>query len=420
MTVLPSYFQIRDVHRPNLRKHLDTFERFALTTQPTNKIRTAKIIRNVYLSLGYRTPKIIWTKGLLSNHICNALIHKIFKTDLHSDSLRYGRLGWVYYDDARHDPDIANSTLGQITENISDCLVSIRYSYIFGRDLSGNETEQEAEQNRIRHINKIYKTDHMMKNIMHGSREIIWDHIREYMAQPDSGYNRLEGAIDQFWDEDQIYPILRSLLSNYIEGETYGQYAALQHALDCHFIETNIGGRNHELMHNLTKLCQFAGPILFRENFCFVSERQSLLRLDDAGRLHCEDGPAHAYPDGYEAYAWHGVSYPKAWTAKKPSASEALQLKNIELRRVACEMVGWEHILGQLDSYILDKDPDPEIGELVSVNIPDIGRERFLRVTCGTGRIFALPVPPSMTSARAANAWTWGLEPDQYKPEIRT
>ena len=125
MTVLPSYFQIRDVHRPNLRKHLDTFERFALTTQPTNKIRTAKIIRNVYLSLGYRTPKIIWTKGLLSNHICNALIHKIFKTDLHSDSLRYGRLGWVYYDDARHDPDIANSTLGQITENISDCLVSI-------------------------------------------------------------------------------------------------------------------------------------------------------------------------------------------------------------------------------------------------------------------------------------------------------
>jgi len=41
-------------------------------------------------------------------------------------------------------------------------------------------------------------------------------------------------------------------------------------------------------------------------------------------------------------------------------------------------------------------------------------------VTCGTGRTFALPVPPEMTTALAANAWTYGLEAKDYMPEVRT
>ena len=32
------------------------------------------------------------------------------------------------------------------------------------------------------------------------------------------------------------------------------------------------------------------------------------------------------------------------------------------------------------------------------VTIPDVGREKFLKVICGTGREFALPVPPDMTT----------------------
>ena len=83
-------------------------------------------------------------------------------------------------------------------------------------------------------------------------------------------------------------------------------------------------------------------------------------------------------------------------------------------------MLGWETILGELDCVSLDKDKNPEIGELVSVKIPGIGEDKFLRVTCGTGRNFTLPVPPDMTTARQANAWTWGLSADQYNPEIRT
>ena len=82
-------------------------------------------------------------------------------------------------------------------------------------------------------------------------------------------------------------------------------------------------------------------------------------------------------------------------------------------------MLGWESILDELNVDTIDKDIDQEIGELVEVSI-NYQAQKFLRVTCGTGRNFAIPVPPEMETARQANAWTWGLKPSEYKPEVRT
>ena len=85
-----------------------------------------------------------------------------------------------------------------------------------------------------------------------------------------------------------------------------------------------------------------------------------------------------------------------------------------------CEMIGWESIFIQLEAVTINKDKNPEIGELLQAEIPEIGLEKFLRVTCGTGREFVLSVPPEMKTALEANAWTWGLEPEEYNPEVRT
>ena len=94
---------------------------------------------------------------------------------------------------------------------------------------------------------------------------------------------------------------------------------------------------------------------------------------------------------------------------------------NIEQRRAACEILGWAKILKELDAKIINEDGDPEIGTLVEVNLPDLGKERFLRVLCGTKREFAIPVPPDMKTAVAAQAWTWGLELEDFiVPEVRT
>ena len=160
------------------------------------------------------------------------------------------------------------------------------------------------------------------------------------------------------------------------------------------------------------------------DGLCIISDRPRTLSFDAERRLHSETGPAIAFSDGWGVHAWHGTRIPAEWIEDKASltAKTALTWKNIEQRRSACEILGWNAVLTELKAKTIDKDAEPEIGELVEVTIPDVGKERFLRVTCGTGRQFALPVPPTMKTALQANAWTYGIDDAAkfVKPEVRT
>jgi hypothetical protein len=169
------------------------------------------------------------------------------------------------------------------------------------------------------------------------------------------------------------------------------------------------------------ELCQLCGPIAMYDDLAIIHERPEYILFDDEDRLHSETGPAVRYSDGFSVYSWHGVSIPGEWTDTPPSPAEALAVRDLEQRRAACEMVGWDTILEELSAVVIDEDSDPLIGTLVEVNIPDIGKERFLRVVCGTGRRFALPVPPTMGTALSANAWTYDIDEDILRSlEVRT
>jgi hypothetical protein len=169
-------------------------------------------------------------------------------------------------------------------------------------------------------------------------------------------------------------------------------------------------------------LCKSCGWVWWHENVLAISDRPSELHRDQQGRLHAEKGASISYRDGWSLYHWHGVAIPAEWvTGKPPSAAEALTWSNIEQRRAACEIVGWNNILKQLNAKVIDQDVDPEIGTLLEASIPDSGKERFLSVKCGTGRSFAIPVPREMKSALQASAWTYGIDDlSSYKPEVRT
>jgi hypothetical protein len=176
---------------------------------------------------------------------------------------------------------------------------------------------------------------------------------------------------------------------------------------------------NFKVNEELVSSC---GWTWWHQNVLVISDRPSLIKRDAEGRLHCENGPSIAYRDGWSLHHWHGVSIPAEWvTGKPPSAKEALTWKNVEQRRAAAEIVGWAKILHQLKARVIDEDGDAEIGTLLEANIPDSGKERFLRVRCGTGREFALPVDRSCKTAAEANLWTFGLENDRsFLPEVRT
>jgi len=162
---------------------------------------------------------------------------------------------------------------------------------------------------------------------------------------------------------------------------------------------------------------------VMHEKFCIVADFPEHLGIDDQNRAHGQEGPSHRWRDGWSLYHWHGTAVPEHWIMNKKSlsAKEAITWENIEQRRAAIEIVGWATILKELNAKVIDTDGDPEIGELVEVDIPDIGKEKFLRVLCGTKREFALPVPPEMKTALEAQSWTWSLDlKDFVVPEVRT
>lgn len=85
------------------------------------------------------------------------------------------------------------------------------------------------------------------------------------------------------------------------------------------------------------------------------------------------------------------------------------------------EIVGWENVLDKLGAKVVDKDRSPQVGTLLRCDLPDSPGAQFLRVECGTGRTFVLPVPETMKTALQANAWSYQVPEKVIRGlEVRT
>ncbi len=207
---------------------------------------------------------------------------------------------------------------------------------------------------------------------------------------------------------DYVYPLYGSMDAGWLSFYDY-------------FIsETNV--KDCEKIIGLLEVSKTCGWVWVFENTAIITDRPSLIKFDDNKRLHSETGPAIQYVDGTCIYCWHGVKIPGDWIKNKHLLlpQDALKIVNMDQRKAACEILGWNNIIKQLKGKIVDKNKDPQIGTLIECEIPGVGKEKFLQVTCGTGRQFSLIVPPNMKTAIEANAWTYNLEADEYRPEIRT
>ena len=226
---------------------------------------------------------------------------------------------------------------------------------------------------------------------------------------------------------DSVWASVRDSVRASVGASGYGQHDANWIGFYNYFDEV-LGLREQvSKLDGIKKITENSGWFLAHENICWISERHTVLRTDDRGRLHCEDGPALEYPDGWGIYSWHGTKIPEEWIKDKGNlkAETVLKTANMEQRRAGVEILGWAKILKDLKSKTIDEDKDPKIGKLVEVSLPDAPKERFLIVLCGTGREFALRVTNfKYDTARECNAatygWTKGKPIENYIPTIRT
>ncbi|NEW39543.1 hypothetical protein GV794_12700 [Nocardia cyriacigeorgica] len=191
---------------------------------------------------------------------------------------------------------------------------------------------------------------------------------------------------------------------------------------DCSPARHGDSARLWELWATVADSC---GPWWPDDGVCVVSERPQLLATElvdetvDEVRLHCADGPAVRYADGWELYFWHGTQVP-AWVITDPTAEAIDRETNVEVRRCAIEKLGWPAYLEEAGTQLMATAPDPGNHgfELMLYEAP---RNQRVLVAVngsierdGTRRRYGLTVPGYFTDPVDAAAWTYGLTGAQY------
>lgn len=140
-----------------------------------------------------------------------------------------------------------------------------------------------------------------------------------------------------------------------------------------------------------------------------VAVPRPIVRIE-GGRVHCATAPAVHWPGGAAYWFWNGTQIPADWIANRANLDPmiALTWPNIEQRRAAAELMGWDKVIARLPSRTVDTHPNPMVGALLEVDLPaGFGRARFLKVLCGTGRTFVLCVPRECRTALEAQVSMW-------------
>ena len=184
---------------------------------------------------------------------------------------------------------------------------------------------------------------------------------------------------------------------------------------------------------NRLELARSAGPWWALDDVAIVSERPLVNRTDDQGRPHAGDGPALAWGDGFEIYAWHGVIVDRSvvMEPERITAAAIDEERNVERRRVLIERFGPERLVREGGAVLIHED---ETGRLwrreVDAGEPPWRRrdEPIVLVEVinstpepdGTRRTYFLRVPPITLTARQGVAWTFGLGDVDYRPSVES
>jgi hypothetical protein len=157
----------------------------------------------------------------------------------------------------------------------------------------------------------------------------------------------------------------------------------------------------------------------------FVCDFPTKMAYDERNALHCEDGPALSFADGYSLYSWRGVTiepdvitHPNRLTANRVEFEQ-----NAERRRVYMEIYGMSRFLLDTNARVISSD---SCGTLYKKDMRGDEPVLMVRVTNstaepdGTYKDYFLRVPPDIMTAREAVAWTFGMHKDQYHPEKQT
>jgi hypothetical protein len=182
-------------------------------------------------------------------------------------------------------------------------------------------------------------------------------------------------------------------------------------------------GLDLQRIRGLIRLGKMVGWWWPFDSVVVVTRKPNELHLDAEGRLHCENGIAVSYRDGWGLHAWHGIRVP-AKVIENPDSITANDITgeaNVEIRRAMLERVGYDRLLGSAVTRCFSK-----YGRLLEVpldneeNIVLLEVENSTPEPDGSIKKYLLRVPPGTQTPKEAVAWTFDMGKNEYFPSQET
>ncbi len=230
----------------------------------------------------------------------------------------------------------------------------------------------------------------------------IWQQVGRQVWQP---------VIQHVWQ--QVGPLSKTFEDFEYSSQHYVDWAAVLSIFRDAF------GIGAGLSDGLIEMSRETGEVFLASGCAVVVDRPERVLLDDAGRLHCQDGPALRYLDGTEVWSWHGTAVPKdiimdpeAITIDRIKAAE-----NQETRRVMRERYGELRYLRECGATLIDADYEgANEGAAPRALMQDDQFRRFLVGTDGsTGRVYLMEVEPKIRTCREAHVALCGFDESKIR-----
>lgn len=250
------------------------------------------------------------------------------------------------------------------------------------------------------------------------------------------GAAMLDQVRGQVWDQvrGQVRDQVRGQVGGQVRGQVWDQVSRAVYG--CHdaawlaFYDTFARfGIDTSRLNGLKRVAGSAGWWWPFTDAVILTDRPEHLSWDAQQRLHNDTGPAVRYRDGFEVWSWHGTRVPE-WVITDPTPERIWAEPNQEIRRCAVEAYGWDRLTDRLTLVSEAPDPGNEPHLLRLFDLPDDldlydASVRVLVVTNasphrdGTTARYGLTVPADIADAIDAAAWTFDLDPAEYRSLIR-
>jgi hypothetical protein len=378
--------------------------RHGLSCEPCNRELAAKAARAHYVACGMDEPRlIIWLDSPLEGAIGAAILagSKISGQQV-GDQVRqqvWQQVGQQVWQQVRD--QIGQQVRDQVGQQVRDQV---------GQQVRDQVRDQVRQQVR----------DQVGQQV----RQQVRDQVGQQVGQQVGDQVR-----DQVWQQvgQQVWQQVGQQVRDQVWQQVFNaSYGAHDMAWVAWFeAMRSIGVDLPPTSVTMSALCKEVGWWWPFERAAILTDRPCLIKQDDEHALHCEDGPAVQYRDGFSVFSWHGTRIPARWVLNRETIdpSEILQERNVDVMNAGLQCIGL-HKIKKTHGRLIHDSGNPVTGALWELRLPNFPVPGlFLSAMCPrNGEIFEGVMPISnidglpIRTAEAAQAWRRRLPACEFEP----